>query len=58
MKPHLNGQLIYDRVGKNGEKTASSINVVGKNEQLHAKESNWTSFSHRIQKQSQNGLKT
>ena len=34
----------------NGEKTASSINDVGKTGQLHTKESNWTTFSHHIQK--------
>ena len=34
----------------NGEKTASLINTVGKTEQLHAKESNWTTFSHHIKK--------
>ena len=32
----------------NGEKTASSINGVGNTR--HAKESNWTTFSHNIQK--------
>ena len=42
----------------NAEKTASSINCVGKTGQLHAKESNWTTFSHNIQKQTQNRLKT
>ena len=36
---------IYNR-----EKTASSINGVGKTEQLHVKESNWTNFLHHIQK--------
>ena len=34
----------------NGKKTASSINGFGKTGQLHAKESNWTIFSHHIQK--------
>ena len=28
------------------EKRVSSINSVGKREQLHAKESNWTTFSN------------
>ena len=34
----------------NGEKTAFSINGVEKTGQLHAKESNWTTFSHHTQK--------
>ena len=34
----------------NGEKTASSINGVGKTEQLHVKKSNWTILSHHAQK--------
>ena len=34
----------------NGEKTVSSVNGAGKTEQLHAKESNWTTFSHHTQK--------
>ena len=34
----------------NGAKTASSINGVGKAEQLHAKEANWTTFSHHAKK--------
>ena len=33
----------------NGEKIASSINGIGKTEQLHVKESNWTTFSYHIQ---------
>ena len=33
-----------------GEKTVSSINDVGKTGQVHAKESNWTTFSHHTQK--------
>ena len=32
------GYLIFDKGGKNGAKTASSINGAGKIEQLHAKE--------------------
>ena len=36
---------IYDR-----EKTASSMNDVGKTVQLHAKESNGTTLSHHAQK--------
>ncbi len=52
MNPHLYGQLIYDKDVRiyNKEKRASSINGVGKTGQLHAKESNWTTFSHHIQK--------
>ena len=42
----------------NVEKTVSSINDAGKTGQLHAKDSNWTTFSHHIQKLTQNGLKT
>ena len=34
----------------NGEKTASSINGIGKAGQLQVEESNWTTFSHHIQK--------
>ena len=37
-----------DNGGKNGEKTATSINTVGKTEQLHAKEE--TGLSHTIYK--------
>ena len=33
-----------------GDKTASSINGVGKTGQPHTKESNWTSFSYHVQK--------
>ena len=42
----------------NGEKTTSSKNGVGKNGQLHAKESNRTSFSCHTQQQIPNELKT
>ena len=38
----------------NGEKTASSIYGVGKTGQLHAEESNGTTFSHHIQTNKQN----
>ena len=34
----------------NGEKTASSINGIGKTGQLYTKESHWTIFSHHIEK--------
>ena len=33
-----------------GEKIASLINGVLKSGQLHAKEENWTTFSHHIKK--------
>ena len=33
-----------------GEKTATSISGAGKTGQLHANESNWTTFSAHIQK--------
>ena len=40
INPHICGQLIYDKGGKNthGEKTVSSINGAGKTGQLHVKE--------------------
>ena len=52
MNPHLYGQSTYAKGDRkyNGEKTVSSINGFGKTEQLHAKESNWTTLSHHIQK--------
>ena len=34
----------------NGGKMASSVNGIGKTEQLHAKESNWIALSHYEQK--------
>ena len=57
INPHLHGQLIYDRKVRihSGEKTTSFINDVGKNRHLHAKESNWTTFTHHISKKPQNG---
>ena len=30
INPHTYGQLIFDKGGKNGEKTVSSANAVGK----------------------------
>ena len=42
----------------NGEKTVFSISGAEKTGQLHAKETNWTTFSHPIQKQIHNELKT
>ena len=33
-----------------GEKTSTSVKGVGKTGQPHAKESNWTTFSCRVQK--------
>ena len=41
-----------------GEKTDFYINGVGKTEKLHAKKSNWATFSHYIQKETKNGLTT
>ena len=40
------------------EKIVSSINSAGKIEQPHAKESNWTTTLHYIQKSIQDGLNT
>ena len=50
INPHLYHQLVMTKEARiyNGEKTASSLNGVGKTGQLHAKESNWTIFSHHI----------
>ena len=52
MNPYLYGELIYNKGRRiyNGEKIASSINGLEKTGQPHAKESNWTTFSHHIQK--------
>ena len=52
INPHLNGQLTYDKQMRihNEEKIISSINDVEKTEQLHAKESDWATVSHHIQK--------
>ena len=37
--------MMKDARKYRGEKTASSLNGVGKTGQLHTKESNWTTFS-------------
>ena len=52
MNPQLYGQLIYDNEAKiyKKKKTASSRNGVGETGQIHAKESNWTTLPHHIQK--------
>ena len=42
----------------NGEKTVSSTNGIGKTEQSHVKEWNWTTILHHTQKLTQTGLKT
>ena len=42
----------------NEEKIASSIDSVGKTGPIHAKQSNQSTFSHHIQKWTENGLKT
>ena len=43
------GYLIYDKGGKNinGGKTVSSVNGVGKTEQIHTKESNCTTILYK-----------
>ena len=40
--------MMKDARKYRGEKTASSLNGVGKTGQLHTKESNWTTFSHHV----------
>ena len=53
MNPHAYAQLLYDKGSKNiqwGEKTISLTSGARKTGQLHAKESNCTSFSDPIQK--------
>ena len=47
---HLYDQLINDIVGKNIQYRKDSLNGVGKSEQLHPEESNWTTLSHHAQK--------
>ena len=60
MNPHLYGQLIYNKEGKNKQwgKTASPINSVGKTRQLHAKEANWKTTSHHLKNKLKMELKT
>ena len=43
--PHLYGQSVYTE-----EARISSVNGDGETGQLYARESNWTTFSHHIQK--------
>ena len=51
----MHGYMVNSSTAKeariyNVEKTASSIDGVGKTEQLHAQESDWSTFSHHTQK--------
>ena len=51
INPHTYSQSTTNEARiYNGEKIVYLINGVGKIGQLHAKESNWTTFSHYIQK--------
>ena len=52
-KEHTEGRQPCDNRGR-----VSSISGAEKTGQLHAKETNWTTFSHPIQKQIHNELKT
>ena len=56
-EPRIKPTLICSKEARIylGENTASSIKGFGKTGQLHAKESNCTTFSHHTQKQTQNG---
>ena len=50
-KSHLYGQLLYNRGGKSIHWGKDSpFTEWWKTRQLHAKESNWTTFSHFLQK--------
>ena len=42
----VNQSMTKETRTYNGEKTATSINGVGKTGQLHVKESKWTTLSH------------
>ena len=52
MNPHVYGELIYSKEGKNIQqgKADSLMNGVGKTGQLHARKSNWIIFSHHAHK--------
>lgn len=52
MNPHVYGELIYTKGGKNIQqgKTASLMNGVGKTGQLRARKSNWITLSHHAHK--------
>ena len=51
-EPTLCGQFIYDKGGKNIQWARDRLfnNNTGKTGQLHAKESNWTTFSYHMEK--------
>ena len=51
INPQLHGQLIFNKEGKNFQREKlSSTNGAGKTDQLCAKERNWTTALHHIQK--------
>lgn len=49
---HIQGQLIYDKRARiyNTERTVFLITGVGKTEETHAEEGNWTTVLHSTQK--------